>query len=355
MDVKKNMYKNYLIFTTLYILGFALLFCTGCGKPYGQLFPVLERPLVWPEPPDRPRIRFVGTISTENDLKKEVSWSEGLGELIFGKKDIGVLLNPYAVVIDEQDNMFVVDTAGGVVHVFGLNTRQYYQFSALMKDETLIMPVALTIVDKNIYIVDSVLHKICVFGPKGKFIFSFGSDHLKRPSGIAYDMEREKIYISDAMAHSISVFNKNGDFKHNIGERGLDPGLFNFPTHLWVDKSGNLYVSDTLNYRIQIFSGDGAFLSMFGKHGNRPGNFAHPSGIATDSFGHIYVLDRQFENVQIFDNNGGILMAFGEEGNELGDFWLPAGIYIDSRNRIYIADSFNKRIQVFELIEGAEK
>lgn len=355
MDVKKNIYKKHLIFTTLYILGFALLFCTGCGKPYGQLFPVLEKPLVWPEPPDMPRIRLVGTISTEIDLKKEVSWSEGLSELFFGKKDIGVLLNPYAVVVDEQDNMFVVDTAGGVVHVFGLNTRQYNQFSALAKDETLVMPVALTIVDKNIYVVDSVLHKICVFSRNGKFIFSFGSEHLKRPSGIAYDMERRKIYISDTAAHSISVFDENGDFKHVIGTRGLGPGLFNFPTHLWVDKSGKLYVSDTLNYRVQIFSSDGAFLNMFGRHGNRPGNFAHPSGIATDSFGHIYVTDRQFENVQIFDNNGRILMAFGEEGNKLGEFWLPAGIYIDSRNRIYIADSFNKRIQVFELIEGAEK
>lgn len=349
------MYKKHLIYAALYILGFALLFCTGCSRPYGELFPALKTPLVWPEPPDRPRIRFVGTISTENDLKKEVSWSEGLGELIFGRKDIGVLLNPYAVVIDEQDNMFIVDTAGGVIHVFGLNTRQYYQFSALKKDQTLIMPVALTIVDNSIYVVDSVLHKICVFGRNGKYKFSFGSEQLKRPSGIAYDVEKQKIYISDTAAHTINVFNKDGDFKFNIGARGLDPGLFNFPTHLWVDKSGQLYVSDTLNYRIQIFSNDGIFLNMFGKHGNRPGNFAHPSGIATDSFGHIYVMDRQYENVQIFDNNGRILMALGKEGNELGEFWLPAGLYIDSRDRIYIADSFNKRLQIFELIEGAEK
>ncbi len=349
------MYKKHLICATLYILGFALSFCAGCSKPYGELFPVLQTPLVWPEPPDRPRRRFVGTISTENDLKKEVSWSEGLGELIFGRKDIGVLLSPYAVVIDEQDNMFIVDTAGGVIHVFGLDTRDYNQFSALIGTETLIMPIALTIVGKNIYVVDSVLHKICVFGRNGKFKFSFGSEHLMRPSGIAYDMEKQNLYISDTAAHSINVFNKEGDFKHNIGARGLDPGLFNFPTHLWVDKSGKLYVSDTLNYRIQIFSSDGTFLKMFGKHGNRPGNFAHPSGIATDSFGHIYVTDRQFENVQIFDNNGRILMAFGKEGNEFGEFWLPAGIYIDSRDRIYIADSFNKRLQVFELIEGAEK
>ena len=329
--------------------------CTGCSRPYGELFPALERPLVWPEPPERPRIRCVGTLSTENDLKKEVSWPEGLVELIFGKKDIGVLLNPYAVVIDEKDRLFIADTAGGVVHIFDLDIREYKQFSALVKDETLIMPVALTMVDKSIYVVDSVLHKICVFDREGKFKFSFGSERLKRPSGIAYYVEEGKLYISDTAAHTVNVFNKDGEFKYEIGARGLEPGLFNFPTHLWVGDSGQIFVSDTLNYRVQVFSSDGTFLRMFGQHGDHPGNFAHPCGIATDSFGHIYVTDRQFENVQVFDNAGRILVAFGKEGNELGEFWLPAGLYIDSRNRIYVADSFNKRVQVFELIEGAEQ
>lgn len=347
------MTKKYLHGVTLYIFFIALLFCTGCSRPYGEVFPAIETPLVWPEPPERPRIRFVGTLSTEEDLKKESSGLEGLVELIFGKKDIGVLLNPYAVVIDEQNKLFIADTAG-VVHIFALDKREYRQFSTLTKDEALLMPVAMTFVDRDIYVVDSVLHKICVFDREGKFKFSFGSEHLKRPSGIAYYMKEEKLYVSDTAAHTINVFNKNGEFKDKIGARGLSQGMFNFPTHIWVDKSGQLYVSDTLNYRIQVFSNDGTFLRMFGRHGNRPGNFAHPCGIATDSFGHIYVIDKQFENVQIFDKAGRILMAFGKEGNELGEFWLPAGLYIDNRNRIYIADSFNKRIQVFELIEEQE-
>ncbi|MHC4642780.1 MAG: 6-bladed beta-propeller [Planctomycetota bacterium] len=349
------MYKNHIICATLYFLIIALSFCTGCSKPYGELFPAPETPLAWPEPPEKPRIKFVGTISTEEDLQRDSSWSEGLAELIFGKKDIGVLLNPYAVLINEQDKLFIADTAGGVIHVFGLNKREYNQFSALSKDEKLIMPVALAMVDKSIYVVDSSIHKVCVFDSGGKFKFSFGSEHLKRPSGIAYYVKQEKLYVSDTAAHTINVFNKAGEFEDKIGTRGMEPGEFNFPTHIWVDDGGQLYVSDTLNYRVQVFSSDGTFLKMFGRHGNRPGNFAHPCGIATDSFGHIYVTDRQFENVQIFDNTGRMLMAFGKEGNESGEFWLPAGLYIDNRNRIYVADSFNKRLQVFELIEGAEK
>ena len=345
------MTKQRLISVALCVLGLVLSFiCDGCGRPQGELFPAPAAHLVWPEPPEKPRIRHLGTISTEKDLKRGSSFTQTLGELIFGKKEMGVLLNPYAVVMDEADRLFVADTAGAAVHIFDLNTREYRQFAALAENEALIMPVAMTTVGENIYVADSVLHKICVFDRYGKFEFAFGSERLKRPSGIAYFKKEERIFVSDTLAHVIQVFDKNGEYEYSIGSRGAEPGTFNFPTHLCVDDSGRLFVSDTLNYRVQVFSSDGKFLRMFGRHGDRPGCFAHPCGIATDSFGHVYVADRQFENVQVFDNDGRILMAFGSEGSELGKFWLPAGLYIDNHDRIYIADSFNKRIQVFELL-----
>jgi DNA-binding beta-propeller fold protein YncE len=344
------------LYRWLYVLAFlAGVVCTGCGSPRGELFAPLEYALVWPGPPEKGRIKYVGSLSTEADLKREVSWSESLGELIFGKKDIGVLLGPYAVAVDEKDRLFVADAPSGLIHVFDLNTREYEQFSSLANNETLLMPVALARVDNYLYVVDSMLHKICVFGRRGNFVFSFGQDRLERPSGIAYWQAKGLIYVSDSASHTISVFDKKGEFETTIGSRGPLAGEFNFPTHLWLDDSGLLYVSDTLNYRIQIFSSDGTFLRMFGRHGDRPGNFAHPCGVATDSLGNIYVTDRQFENIQIFDSDGRILMAFGEEGSGLGQFWLPAGVLIDTRNRIYVADSFNKRIQVFELLEQGER
>lgn len=332
-----------------------MLFCTGCSRPRGELFLLPEAPLVWPKPPEKPRIRYVGTLSTEADLKKEVSWVQSLGEILFGKKKTGVLVGPYAVAIDRDDRLFVTDAPAAVVHAFDLSTREYKQFANLADGEKLLKPVGLTIVDNQIYVVDSVLHKVCVFDRNGKFLFSFGQERLKRPSGIAYWAAEQRIYVADTAGHVISVFDKDGKFIYEIGSRGLKPGMFNFPTHLWIDNSGRLYVSDTLNYRVQIFTSEGKFLKMFGQQGDRPGNFAHPCGIATDTFGNIYVTDRQFENVQIFDSNGQILMAFGQEGDRLGEFWLPAGIYIDNHDRIYVADSFNKRVQIFELLEEAER
>jgi DNA-binding beta-propeller fold protein YncE len=329
-----------------------MLICTGCGSPRGELFPALEHPLVWPEPPEAARIRYVGMISSETDLKKEVSWMQGVGKLIFGKKKPSALVNPYAVAVDRRGTLLVADTGTASVHLFDLKTRNYRQLVNLLEEEELRMPVALTLAEGKIYVVDSMLHKVCVFDKKGKFLFSFGAERLKRPSGITYWPDGQLLYVVDTAQHLVNVFTKEGKFLHQIGSRGSEPGLFNFPTHLWTDESGRLYVSDTLNYRIQVFTSEGKFLRMFGQQGDRPGNFAHPCGIATDSFGHIYVTDRQFENIQVFDSQGRILMALGEEGAGPGRFWLPGGICIDHNNRIYVADSFNQRTQVFELLEA---
>jgi len=279
---------------------------------------------------------------------------QGLGELIFGRNRIGVLRGPSAVALGPHQKLYVADGPGRVVHVFGLANRTYDQISSLRADKTLMMPVALTIVDEWLYVVDSVLHEVFIFDSKGKLRDSFGSDQLVRPCGIAYCPGRDRLYVSDAARHVIQVFDKGGKSIETLGRRGVEPGQFNFPTHLWVDGGGKLYVSDTLNYRVQIFSPEDNSWEAFGGHGDRPGYFAHPAGIATDSFGHIYVTDRQFENIQIFDAKGKVLLAIGREGGDVGEFWLPAGVFVDSQNKIYVADSFNKRVQVFELLEVPE-
>lgn len=347
-----NKIRSYMTIGIISIMLFGVLFSlSGCGHPRGVIFEALETPLVWPEPPDQPRIRYVGQISTEDDLKKAVTWHEGFVNAIFGKDDVAVLVGPYGVVKDADDKLFVADTGSSVVQVYDLENRTHSFFSSIDDGQALVTPVALSLVDGKVYVVDSKLGKVCVFNKRGEFITSFGQDQLKRPTGLAYCRNLQRFFVADTGKHMIAVYNKKGDFLETIGQRGSDAGSFNFPTHLWVDKFNKLYVCDTLNYRVQIFATDGRHLSSFGQHGDRPGSFAHPCGVASDSFGNIYVTDRKFENIQIFNSDGKVLMAIGQEGSNPGQFWLPGGIFIDDDDSIYIADSFNKRIQVFELIE----
>jgi DNA-binding beta-propeller fold protein YncE len=329
-----------------------MMLCCSCGSGRGKLFEQLNQPVFWPAPPEQPRIKYLGQLSTEEDLKREVSSMAALGRFIFGRENIGVLTSPRGLALDNQERLFVADSSGAVVHMMNLATRKYRQFSKLAGEEKLLSPIDLTVVDNDIYVSDSVLKKICVFNQKGEYKFSFGSGILQRPSGIVYSYTQKQLYVVDTKRHVVDVFDKQGHHLNEFGSRGTGRGQFNFPTYLWIDKEGKLYVSDTLNYRIQVLTPDGKVLMVLGRHGNRPGYFAHPCGVATDSFGNIYVSDKQFENIQVFNSRGQILMAFGSEGHGPGQFWLPTGIFIDDNNRIFVADSFNKRIQVFQLLEG---
>lgn len=288
-------------------------------------------------------------------MERRGSLRDGIGELLFGAKPMGVLVSPYAVAVDPTGILYVADSAGAAVHAFNLRTRDYHQFSSLGKEAKLQKPVALMTLTDRVYVVDSVLHQVCVFKKTGEFVFAFGQEQCERPAGIACRRPEGAIYVADTGSHALYVFNHEGQFIRKIGTRGINAGQFNFPTHLYIDDAGQLYVSDTLNYRVQVFGPDDRFLMAFGQQGDRPGNLAHPCGVATDQAGNIYVIDRQFENVQVFDPQGRILMAFGEEGSGPGQFWLPAGIAIDARDRIYVADSYNKRVQVFELLKEGRR
>jgi DNA-binding beta-propeller fold protein YncE len=331
-----------------------ILACPGCGPDQSQLWKSPATPLVWPEPPEQPRITYLGAVSTESDMEKRGSFLDGVGVLLFGPRPVGILVSPYAVAVDPTGIMYVADAGGAVVHAFDLRTRDYRQFSDLDQETKLRKPVALVTSTERLYVVDSALRRVCVFRRNGDFLFAFGQDRLTRPAGIACRHSQGTIYVADAGRHTICVFDHEGQPLKEIGMRGTGPGQFNFPTHLCVDEEGKLYVSDTLNFRIQVFDPGDRFVRMFGQQGDRPGNFAHPCGIATDQAGNVYVTDRQFENVQIFDAQGRILMALGQEGSGPGEFWLPAGIFIDGHGRIYVADSFNKRIQIFELVKEAQ-
>ncbi len=335
-----------------WVIGFGagmLLLGSGCQSPRTDPFAPFEGvQRVWPAPPEKARIAYVGSITGQADLEKSSSW---LRDLIFGKRELGVLVTPYAVTVNDDGTLFVADTGAALVHCFDLRHRTYRQFKTLVGGATLKKPIGLAAVGHWLYVVDSSLHQVCVFDQQGTPLFVFGAQRFVRPTGIACDPQRKQLYVTDTARHVVEVFDLQGHWTRTLGGRGAQAGTFNYPTQLWVDHQGRLYVSDTLNYRIQVFDPDGNEVNLFGVQGNRPGNFAHPCGVATDREGHIYVTDRQFENVQIFDSDGQVLLAFGHEGQQPGEFWLPAGLFIDDKNRIFVADTFNKRIQIFKLLQ----
>jgi sugar lactone lactonase YvrE len=331
-----------------------LLLVFGCGKP--SIPSVQELPsttLVWPLPPEKPRIQYLYSVSKPEDIGITLSFFEKVGKIILGDRAPRQMVRPYGVFFSRSEVLYVTDPGGQTIHIFDIKNRRYNQIKKYGK-KTLLSPIGVTMDESGLlYVSDSILKKVLVFGPKGEPVREIGGeDWLSRPTGIAIHPLLKRIYIVDTMDHCIKVFDLKGIFLFRIGKRGTDKGEFNFPSSISIDQKGMLYVNDSLNYRIQIFEPDSKFLSLFGKQGDGMGEFSNPKGVALDNEGNIYVADAIFDAVQIFNREGKLLLYFGEAGQEPGNFWIPSSVFIDQANRIFVSDSYNQRVQVFKFLGG---
>lgn len=335
----------------------------GCGRPAGVIFPPPEKPLVWPAPPETPRITYVGRLATSADLKPAVSMAQALGEALFGKESIKSMLTPYALCTDGHNRLFVADSNAQVVHVFDLKSRRYEQWPKEENRDTpknrkkgrkvmhFSQPVGIAWDPAGrLYVADSMGGCLYLFDKEGRFVAEVGRADLQRPVGLAFDAPRQRLYVADTAAHRIAIFSPDGQFQAVFGQRGSALGQFNYPTNVAVDRQGRLYVSDSLNWRVQQFGPDFKAIRQIGAQGDMPGYFTLPKGLAIDQQDHLYVIDARFEVIEVFDSDGRVLLDFGQEGKEAGEFWLPTGLFIDQNNRIWVADSENRRVQVFDFL-----
>lgn len=352
-------YSNYKVFPhgrgwSVLVLAVAVLGLVGCVAPTKK---PREEPIdiVWPGPPEQPRLRYIKSYRGQTDFAAEAN---DLRSTLFGIDRTGLhLAKPYGVAVNsDSSKMYVTDTKAGGVIVFDFKKKKV---SKMRMDATgaVKSPVEVRVDSRGrVYVTDGFGHKLNVYAPNGKTLFSIGSaQNMKRPTGLALDEARNRLYVSDTPNHRVLVYDLDGKFIREMGGRGGAPGKFNFPINLAVDENnGKLYVTDSGNFRIQAFSTDGEYISDFGQIGDNFGNFARPKGVAVDSEGHVYVVDAAFSNLQIFNDKGRLLLFAGALGRRPGFFWLPAGIFIDAKDRVYIADSINQRIQVFQYLKEGE-
>lgn len=317
-----------------------------------QAQPVKPEELVWPAPPEQPRIRYLGSIHNPEDLGRKKGFWRKVWDFVRGEDEDESVARPMAVAVDSMDRVIIADSGRGRVHIFDRKTAEYSHLRDT-EQETLRLPVGVaTDAKDNIYVTDGEHSKIFVFKPDGSYDSDLDSAKwLMRPSGIAIDKTRQRLYVVDTPSHDVKIFDlEKRTLLKTLGERGEQDGEFNYPSFVTVDKAGRLYVTDALNSRVQIFDVDGRFLRAFGKKGDGTGDLSAPKGVGVDSEGHIYVADADFDNLQIFDEKGQLLLFLGSSGQTAGKFWLPTGLFVDDRDRIYVADSYNKRVQIFQYL-----
>ena len=321
---------------------------SGCaGTKREQQAALAGRELIWPSPPEEPRIGFVQSIRRPVDVGVTVSGIGRLANWITGAdKGNEQLVKPFGLFLDEKDNLCLTDTGANAVSYFD-RTRKTWQRWTKVGAVRFVSPVAIAARSGLFYVADSGRASVVVFNLKGQLQQEI-TNHLARPSGLT--IVQDRLVVADAQRHCVVSFDLTGRFLSEFGHRGSGDGEFNFPTHIAMGTAGRLFVTDSMNSRIQVFDDAGRFKSRIGAGGDAPGSFSRPKGVAVDSFGHVYVVDALFDNLQIFDAEGRFLLNLGESGSKPGQFWLPNGLAISRRNEIFIADSYNRRVQVLRYI-----
>lgn len=311
--------------------------------------------LVWPLPPDKPRIRFLAMYSNNFDIepRKKRSWADKL----VGNPDpnvVEIFEKPAGVGIDSGGRIVIASLQRGTIYILD---KQKHLVQRMRGDRGIELksPLGLAL-DKNdnIYVADPALKMVLKFDPQGHLLATIGQDPpLSNPTYLSLDETRRRLFLVDSHLHQVLVYDLDSlKVITTVGKLGSKNGEFNYPVGVGVSREGYFAVSDTGSCSVQIFSPDFKFVRRIGSQGTRPGQFVRPKGVAFDKEGHIYVVDAAFNNFQIFNSKGQVLMFIGGFGDKPGAFSLPNGISIDAQDRIIVSDQLNSRVQIFQFLGG---
>ena len=345
------------------VLCFSLLLQTGCSVGSNKyLFHMpkinadFQDTLLWPAPPEVPRYAFIGHIygeSNGDDIDRNRSTMSSFFAALAGidenPEPLINLVQPQQITSDNNGRIYVADAGRQSVFVFDEKLAEFYIWDESSLNIPFLSPVGIVHAKNFIWVTDSKLSLVYQLTENGELVNTIGKGVLNRPTGIAFDSERDRLFIADTADSKIRVFNTKGDLIDEWGSMGTLDGEFNHPTFI-VYRHGELFVADSLNARIQVFDDLGNNVNTFGQRGLYVGNFSRPKGVALDSDGNLYVAESYYDYVLIYNDQGKLLMSLGGSGFNSGQFYQPTGIWIDPQDRIFVSDMLNGRISVFQYL-----
>ncbi len=330
--------KNRLLLIVTILLAPAMFITSCTSAPQ-----IKNESIFYPALPEKPRLQFLTAISSEDDLTDKKPGFEDF--LLGGKETDKTMGRPYAVQAT-RGKIYLADRVSNDILQIDLLKNTIRPLHAGGQG-TLQTPSGIWIADDGSkYVADLKRKQVVVYDSDDNFVTTLGdATSLERPVDVA--IYGERVYVCDMQKHHVMVFDRvTGKPLSTIGKLGDKEGEFNRPTHITVDRQGNLFVNDAFNFRVQKFTADGTFIRQFGMAGNTPGSMARPKGVVTDHDGNLYVVDAAFENVQIFNPEGKLLLSFGGAGLDPGSMYLPAGIAIDYVNVPYFRKYENENFKI---------
>lgn len=340
--------------TVFRYLALSALVVTICGC--AETLPASKRYL-WPRPPDRPRIEWLGAYASQLDLPTTAG--RKFKNVIVGEDAPIPFVAPMDIKSDGKGRVFVADPGVPAIFVYDMSRKEVRLFPRKHEEMRFFrQPISIALdQDGGLFVADRWLGLVVVYSSDEKYR---GIINLKGRVGklaaIAIDKARKRLLVADTGDHKIKVFTLSGEFQFEFGGHGEEDGKFNYPIAIAINRAGEIHVADALNARIQIFDGAGRFLRKFGQRGSGIGDIQLIKGVATDSDGNIYVTDGLAHRVLVYSSTGEFLLPVGGMYSIAtrklapGGFVVPQGIDIDQNDMIYVVDQMNRRFQVFQYL-----
>lgn len=308
-----------------YLVGLVVLSSCSGGSQVSKNREII----VFPPPPEAPKIQFLTSFSKSTDFTGERST---FSSFITGEEEPLEIMKPYGIAVT-KNKIFICDTFLGSLELLDLAEGTFSYFVPEGKGK-LKKPINCFIDERGfLYIADTEREQIVIFNPELDYAGVISDSSMLRPTDVY--VHNNQIYISDISKRNVHVYDEGT--KKLIKSLPIDKDgenrLFS-PTNIYIHKD-QLYVSDIGDFKVKKYDLEGNFLNSVGMIGNTPGTFSRPKGIAVDTDENLYVVDAGFENVQIFNKQGQLLLFFGGSYSKEGDMWLPAKVAIDYQNLDY--------------------
>lgn len=339
-----NNVKNFFRYTLLLALLLGAATLNGCAttpKPVDK-----EEAVFFPDPPAAPRLQFLRSFTTSDDLEPGAN---AFDSFLTGDANKGYhLVKPYGVAI-KDGNLYVCDSQATVV-VFDLKNKKFHTMEGAKGLGKVVQPLNITPdAQGNKFVTDPVRGEVLMYDSKDFYVKSFGVPGQWKPvDAVAYD---GLLYVVDAMEKEIKVFDiASGEKIRSFGRNNKPEENLGLPTGITIGADELLYISDSGRFQIVVYDRDGHQRSAIGRPGANLGHFARPRGVATDREGRVFAVDAAFENVQIFRNDGQLLLFFGGSGTGPGKLFLPADVFIDYDNIEYFRKDADPNFDIEYLV-----
>jgi sugar lactone lactonase YvrE len=301
----------------------------------------------YPGPPDKPKLQFLTSISTESDLGIHKRYS-GLEKLIAGSEaqpNKELIGKPYGLAL-HKGKLYICDVRKRLVEVLDLKEKT---FTYLTNEPRMVNPVNICIEKERKYVADPVSGKVFVFDRDNALEAILGGDLKLKPIDVA--VRDKRCYVTDMNSNQVVVLDiASGQEVMRIGKPGDGDGQFGLIGDIALDLEENIYVTDKALARVITFDKNGVFRKTIGRVGDNIHDFVRPKGIDIDRQGRIWVVDAASEVGKVYNPEGQLLMIFGFPGSGPGSTNLPASITLDYDNIDLFQEHFTEGAQIEFLV-----